>query len=82
MKNNCKLPHVEQKELLDEVSIAQAKLDKNLALLFQIFEVAAPDASFAEIEAFETYLELLLDAHSDLISAQNIAHSAGLTAED
>ncbi len=78
----CTLPHNERGELRDEVSVAQSKFAKNRAFLFQIFEVAAPDTSPAEIEAFEIYLELLLDAHSDLISAQNIAHSAGLMAED
>lgn len=80
MKSNCTLPHSEREELRDEVNIEQAKFDKNRALLVQIFEVAAPDAPLAEIEAFETHLDLLLQSHENLISAQNVALKAGLTA--
>lgn len=77
----CLLPQSEQAELRYGVTNEMKNFCKYREILVQIFKVATPYAPEEELEVFETHLELLLQAHENLISAQNIAIKAGLTAE-
>lgn len=66
--------------LMTAVATAQAQFDEAYTKLLQMYENAVPGASALELQMFELRVDALLIRYENLISAQNVALKAGLTA--
>jgi len=77
----CLLPHRERDDLRADITSAQADFSESKGLILRIYGYALKGMSRISPEDFEKLVEEMLDRHDELISSQNIALRAGLTAE-
>lgn len=77
----CLLPHRERSELRAEVSSAQADYDEARSRLRLAILNVSPGMTKAQLDMIELRIDAFERALDDLISSQNIALRAGLTAE-
>lgn len=79
--NRCLLPQSEQDELRAGVSLAQADYDEARSRLRLAILNVSPSMNKAQLDMIELRIDAFERAVDDLISAQNLAIKAGLTAE-
>lgn len=79
--NRCLLPQSEQAELRAGVSLAQADYDEAKSRLRLSILNVSPSMTKAQLDMIELRIDAFESALIDLVSSQNIAIKAGLTAE-